>query len=124
MLVIEAVTNNGMHVLESMCRPSTVMDDCGAVFGQSKCQTAREISAEERQRLDDDKPISEFKQAKLEKEALKNWDLFYKRNGTRFFKDRHWTGREFTELAKYHALKVYAPPFANSIAQIKYTAFR
>uniref|UniRef100_UPI0031B8B38C tRNA N(3)-methylcytidine methyltransferase METTL6 n=1 Tax=Homo sapiens TaxID=9606 RepID=UPI0031B8B38C len=31
-------------------------------------------------------------------EAQKNWDLFYKRNSTNFFKDRHWTTREFEEL--------------------------
>lgn len=43
-------------------------------------------------------PVSEFKQLKLEKEAQKNWDLFYKRNSTNFFKDRHWTTREFEEL--------------------------
>ncbi|XP_043822182.1 tRNA N(3)-methylcytidine methyltransferase METTL6 isoform X2 [Dromiciops gliroides] len=42
--------------------------------------------------------VSAFKQAKLEKEAQKNWDLFYKRNSTNFFKDRHWTTREFEEL--------------------------
>lgn len=42
--------------------------------------------------------MSEFKQLKLEKEAQKNWDLFYKRNSTNFFKDRHWTTREFQEL--------------------------
>ncbi|XP_056376664.1 tRNA N(3)-methylcytidine methyltransferase METTL6 [Hyla sarda] len=42
--------------------------------------------------------VSEFKQLKLEKEAQKNWDLFYKRNSTNFFKDRHWTTREFEEL--------------------------
>lgn len=42
--------------------------------------------------------VSEFMQVKLEKDAKKNWDLFYKRNGDRFFKDRHWTTREFTEL--------------------------
>lgn len=28
----------------------------------------------------------------------KNWDLFYKRNETRFFRDRHWTIREFGQL--------------------------
>ncbi|XP_074126882.1 tRNA N(3)-cytidine methyltransferase METTL6 [Sminthopsis crassicaudata] len=42
--------------------------------------------------------VSAFKQAKLEKEAQKNWDLFYKRNSTNFFRDRHWTTREFEEL--------------------------
>ncbi|KAM4029538.1 tRNA N(3)-cytidine methyltransferase METTL6 [Anomaloglossus baeobatrachus] len=42
--------------------------------------------------------VSQFKQLKLEKEAQKNWDLFYKRNSTNFFKDRHWTTREFEEF--------------------------
>ena len=42
--------------------------------------------------------ITEFKANKLEAEAQKNWDLFYKRNETKFFKDRHWTTREFQEL--------------------------
>ncbi|KAG1650508.1 Methyltransferase-like protein 6 [Nymphon striatum] len=49
-------------------------------------------------KIQDKKLISEFKQNKLEQDAKKNWDLFYKRNGTRFFKDRHWTQREFEEL--------------------------
>ena len=42
--------------------------------------------------------MSQFLQEKLEKDAKKNWDLFYRRNGDRFFKDRHWTLREFQEL--------------------------
>ncbi|XP_061633646.1 tRNA N(3)-methylcytidine methyltransferase METTL6 isoform X1 [Phyllopteryx taeniolatus] len=42
--------------------------------------------------------VSSFKQMKLERDAQKNWDLFYKRNTTNFFKDRHWTSREFDEL--------------------------
>lgn len=42
--------------------------------------------------------VSSFHQQKLEIEAAKNWDKFYKRNETRFFKDRHWTTREFQEL--------------------------
>lgn len=33
--------------------------------------------------------VTEFKANKLEKDAQKNWDLFYKRNETRFFKDRY-----------------------------------
>ena len=42
--------------------------------------------------------VTEFKANKLEADAQKNWDLFYKRNETNFFKDRHWTTREFQEL--------------------------
>lgn len=62
-------------------------------------QGARLLTAEEMERLQKDKTlVPEFKQNKLEKEAEKNWDLFYKRNTTKFFKDRHWTKREFEEL--------------------------
>uniref|UniRef100_A0A183SCZ9 18S rRNA aminocarboxypropyltransferase n=1 Tax=Schistocephalus solidus TaxID=70667 RepID=A0A183SCZ9_SCHSO len=43
---------------------------------------------------------SEFQHSKLLKEAGRNWDRFYNRNGARFFKDRHWTTREFVELTK------------------------
>lgn len=43
--------------------------------------------------------VTEFKAEKLEKEAQRNWDIFYKRNTTKFFKDRMWTVREFKELA-------------------------
>lgn len=39
-------------------------------------------------------------QVKLEHEARKNWDLFYKRNTTHFFKDRHWLTREFPQLVE------------------------
>ncbi|KAK0163122.1 hypothetical protein PV327_006830 [Microctonus hyperodae] len=42
--------------------------------------------------------VSEIRAKQLEKDAKKHWDLFYKRNDTRFFKDRHWTTREFVEL--------------------------
>jgi len=42
--------------------------------------------------------VTEFKANKLEIDAQKNWDLFYKRNETNFFKDRHWTTREFQEI--------------------------
>ncbi|KAK7109716.1 tRNA N(3)-cytidine methyltransferase METTL6-like [Littorina saxatilis] len=60
---------------------------------------ARQLTDEELERLQKDTSlVSDFKQTKLEKEAEKNWDLFYKRNTTKFFKDRHWTKREFEEL--------------------------
>lgn len=48
--------------------------------------------------LADTDTLSEFKQSLLELEAKKHWDKFYLRNETRFFKDRHWTKREFEEL--------------------------
>ena len=66
---------------------------------QHKGHAARVLSTEEQEKLKNDtKLVSDFKQQKLEKEACKNWDLFYKRNTTKFYKDRHWTKREFEEL--------------------------
>ncbi|XP_062070868.1 tRNA N(3)-methylcytidine methyltransferase METTL6 isoform X1 [Lepus europaeus] len=66
---------------------------------QRKELQARILSSEEEEKLKRDQVlVSHFKQQKLEKEAQKNWDLFYKRNSTNFFKDRHWTTREFEEL--------------------------
>lgn len=60
---------------------------------------ARELTLEEREILEKDyTTVGDFKKNKLEKEAKKNWDLFYKRNATHFFKDRHWITREFPEL--------------------------
>ncbi|XP_046543222.1 tRNA N(3)-methylcytidine methyltransferase METTL6-like [Haliotis rubra] len=60
---------------------------------------ARTLTPEETAKLDKDQTlVSEFKQRKFELDAQKNWDLFYKRNTTKFFKDRHWTKREFSEL--------------------------
>eukprot|EP00794_Sanderia_malayensis_P003818 gene3818-4349_t len=56
------------------------------------------LTKEQIEKLGMQKTVSNFKQNKLELDACKNWDLFYKRNGTRFFKDRHWTSREFCEL--------------------------
>lgn len=62
-------------------------------------QFPRELSQEEIQKLrSDTELVPEFKQNKLEKEAQRNWDCFYKRNSTNFFKDRHWTTAEFREL--------------------------
>ena len=66
---------------------------------QEKGTTARQLAQEEIEKLEKDKfLVSEFKQNKLELEAKKNWDLFYRRNKTNFFKDRYWTFREFEEL--------------------------
>lgn len=42
--------------------------------------------------------VPEHKAKLLEQHSQKHWDLFYKRNEARFFKDRHWTTREFEGL--------------------------
>ncbi|KAI9189572.1 hypothetical protein H9P43_001005 [Blastocladiella emersonii ATCC 22665] len=46
----------------------------------------------------DTKPVPDFWVKKYKAEAAKSWDLFYKRNERNFYKDRHWTDREFEEL--------------------------
>ncbi|KAG7465409.1 hypothetical protein JOB18_027941 [Solea senegalensis] len=73
---------------------------CGT--DQTKISVARLLTPEEMEKSSGEQTlVSGFKQMKLEKEAQKNWDLFYKRNTTNFFKDRHWTTREFEELKAY-----------------------
>ncbi|KAF9436476.1 hypothetical protein BGZ76_003803 [Entomortierella beljakovae] len=49
-----------------------------------------------KQIIEKDKAIKPFWVNKYKNEAAKNWDRFYKRNETRFYKDRHWIEREFT----------------------------
>ncbi|XP_058121358.1 tRNA N(3)-methylcytidine methyltransferase METTL6 [Anopheles ziemanni] len=58
------------------------------------------LSETEKERLEQQnkRMVTPFQAQKLEQEARKHWDLFYKRNENRFFKDRHWTTREFAEL--------------------------
>lgn len=52
----------------------------------------------DKMKAQDSRLVSEFRANQLEKDTKKYWDLFYKRNDTRFFRDRHWTTREFDEL--------------------------
>ncbi|XP_039765492.1 tRNA N(3)-methylcytidine methyltransferase METTL6 [Pararge aegeria] len=63
----------------------------------------KELTDEEKQLLEsqNSRIIPYGKAQKLEKEAKKHWDLFYKRNETKFFRDRHWTTREFQELINF-----------------------
>ena len=43
---------------------------------------------------------------KIEKDAKRNWDIFYKNNKTNFYKDRHYIKYEFQEVTdKIAALK-------------------
>ena len=60
----------------------------------------KSLTDDEKQKLEEQNKrlITEFKAHQLEVQAQKHWDLFYKRNETRFFKDRRWTTREFREL--------------------------
>lgn len=60
----------------------------------------KELTDDEKQRLvaQNSRLIPEAKAARLEKDAKRHWDIFYKRNETKFFRDRHWTTREFQEL--------------------------
>lgn len=50
---------------------------------------------------EDSKTISDFLYSKYEKDAKRNWDIFYKNNKDNFFRNRHYIEREFTELTKY-----------------------
>lgn len=61
---------------------------------------AKLLTDDEKQQLEyqNSRLVPEFKANQLELCARKHWDLFYKRNDTRFFRDRHWTTREFEEL--------------------------
>lgn len=61
---------------------------------------AKILTEEEREKLEyqNTRLVPDFKANQLEINARKHWDLFYKRNDTRFFRDRHWTIREFNEL--------------------------
>merc|ERR1712047_48080 len=87
----------GDRVLQIFCRKK--FDTMSGDPAQTSTSAPRELSQEEIEKLkSDNQLVSDFKCAKLEKEALKNWDLFYKRNTTNFYKDRHWTTREFQEL--------------------------
>ncbi|XP_053695046.1 tRNA N(3)-methylcytidine methyltransferase METTL6 [Sabethes cyaneus] len=69
-------------------------------LGDVESTTAKVLTDDEKLRLEEQnkRMVSEFQALKLEREARKHWDLFYKRNEDRFFKDRHWTTREFEEL--------------------------
>ncbi|KAK7886964.1 hypothetical protein WMY93_026585 [Mugilogobius chulae] len=80
---------------ETVCRE---MAESPFAIAQTVSPTGRVLTEELKALHNDTILVSDFKQMKLEKEAQKNWDLFYKRNTTNFFKDRHWTTREFEEL--------------------------
>ncbi|CAI8032612.1 tRNA N(3)-methylcytidine methyltransferase METTL6 [Geodia barretti] len=59
---------------------------------------AKKLTEKEIKKLEHEQQLSDYQRTKFEREAKKSWDLFYKRNTTHFFKDRHWITREFPEL--------------------------
>jgi len=84
--------------MPSVCETGT---ESSADSSLSSTHAHRPLTAEEEELLkcQDIRKIPERRKSQLEKEARKHWDLFYKRNSTKFFKDRHWTLREFQELS-------------------------
>jgi len=68
-------------------------------WNQLESNKERTLTDNEKAKLEKDVTlVSPFKQNKLEVDSQRNWDLFYKRNTTNFFKDRHWITREFPEI--------------------------
>lgn len=47
--------------------------------------------------------VDEKTYEKFEKDAKRNWDIFYKNNKTNFYKDRHYIKAEFSEMAEHLA---------------------
>jgi hypothetical protein len=45
-----------------------------------------------------DNLMKEEDRIRLEQKQAENWDKFYMRNSSNFFKDRHWITREFPEV--------------------------
>lgn len=72
----------------NMSSPDPLTSELKSLTDDDKLQLERQNS-----RL-----VPPHKARQLEQDARKHWDLFYKRNETRFFKDRRWTTREFEEL--------------------------
>lgn len=72
----------------------------GFNLGDVVTDAAKVLTDEEKAKLveQNKRMVTPFQALKLEQDARKHWDLFYKRNENRFFKDRHWTTREFSEL--------------------------
>ena len=44
--------------------------------------------------------LTDMTYRRLDIDAKKNWDIFYKNNTTNFYKDRHYIAKEFSELAE------------------------
>lgn len=78
------------------------MDDCSNISSRHQGETTDQVILSKQDQVTLDKQnsrlVSPFKAQEIDKNSKKHWDIFYKNNGNRFFKDRHWTSREFSEL--------------------------
>lgn len=81
---------------------------------------AKQLTDDEKAKLEaqNTRLVSDFQAIKLEKEARKNWDLFYKRNTTKFFKDRHWSTREFQELLGETRISEGGPHYERKLLEV------
>lgn len=91
------------------------MDDYSNINSRYQEETTNpvKLSKQDQDSLDkqNSRIVSSFKAQEIEKNSKKHWDIFYRNNGNRFFKDRHWTTREFSELLgdshqKKHILEI------------------
>lgn len=59
-------------------------------FVEGDLENPPQLTEEQLQTLEkqNSRKVSDFQANKLEAQAARNWDLFYKRNETKFFKDR------------------------------------
>ena len=67
-------------------------------WSEDMTEKARELI--EQAEADKKAQVTDLMYSKLEKDAKRNWDLFYKANKTNFYKDRHYIKFEFAEIAK------------------------
>ncbi|PFH32812.1 putative methylase [Besnoitia besnoiti] len=65
--------------------------------------TAQEVQVAHALVEANDQLLPAFTLEKLERDAVRNWDVFYKHNQGNFFKDRQWIKKEFPEFASYAA---------------------
>lgn len=77
-----------MSAYAAACEPDLLTNALKPLTDDEKHQLA----------VQDSRLVPAHKAIQLEQQAQRHWDLFYKRNETRFFKDRRWTTREFEEL--------------------------
>ncbi|RHY84435.1 hypothetical protein DYB37_011423 [Aphanomyces astaci] len=97
--IIMADMNKKIEEIVVKAAGVAIIDDEGMLVADDEWTEEREELA--KSLLDQDKKlVAPFWQiGKYEKEAAKSWDLFYKRNSTNFYKDRHYLHVVFPDLA-------------------------